>query len=99
MERLYRSLRIVFTIDAWLSFSAPPLVLVGIPLMVVLEAPGWLLATTVLTLAGVLGGCGAWYAVVLSVGAARGRLELPDDALADLSVVGLSVPRPTVPVA
>lgn len=93
MERQHRSLRIVMTVDAWLSFSAPPVVLLGVPLLVVMDAPGWVLAATVLTLAGILGGCGIVMAGLLAVGAARGRLEFPQDVLTELRVVGLDEPR------
>lgn len=99
MDRHYRSLPMVIKVDAWLSFSAPLVVLVGIPLLVVLDAPEWLVATTVLTLAGILGGCGIIYAVVLSLGAARGRLEFPADVLKELRVTGLEDESPTLPSA
>ncbi|MGI9084374.1 MAG: hypothetical protein ACR2FE_03690 [Aeromicrobium sp.] len=97
MERQHRGLRIVMTIDAWLSFSAPPIVLIGIPLLVVHDAPGWLVAATVLTLAGILGGCGIIMVGILAVAAARGRMEFPEHVLTELHVAGWEDPRPAVP--
>lgn len=92
MDRLYRSLTAVIKVDAWLSFYAPLVVLVGVPLLVVLDAPGWLVATTVLVLAAILGGCGIIFATVLCIGTARGRWEFPNDVFNALHVAHFEEP-------
>lgn len=72
-------LRRVMQVDAWLSFYVPVLFILCVPLLVVVDVPGWVVAATVLTLAFVLGVCGVIMAGVCAVAAAHGRLEFPDD--------------------
>ena len=85
----HRTLQVVMTIDGWLSFTCPPLMLVGVPVLVVTDAPTVVIGATVLVLAAILGICGVLMAVLLAVDAARGRVEFPDDVLAGLRAAGL----------
>jgi O-antigen/teichoic acid export membrane protein len=79
-----RRLSTVMRIDGWLSFAAPTILLAGVPLLLLVGAPGWLVAGVVLALAVVLGACGAVFATMLAMEAARGRYEFPEAVLRDL---------------
>ena len=89
MERRHRGLQIVMTIDGWLSFICPPVALLGIPLLVVTDAPVGVIGATVLVLAVILGGCGVVMAGLLAVDAAHGRLDFPENVLSGLGDAGL----------
>ena len=79
----------VMQVDAWLSFYAPVVFIACVPLLVVVDVPGWVVTVTVLTLALVLGACGVIMAGFCAVAAARGRLEFPDEgALRHFHLVG-----------
>jgi hypothetical protein len=71
-------LRRVMQVDAWVSFYAPVVFRACVPLLVVFDVPGWLIATVVLLAAFVLGACGIVMAGVCAHAAAHGRLEFPD---------------------
>src|SRR4051794_19963826 len=73
-------LRRVMQIDAWVSFYAPVVFMLCVPILVVVDVPGWVVTTVVFTAAVILGGCGIVMAGVCAVAAARGRLEFPDPA-------------------
>ena len=89
MERRHRGLQIVMTIDGWLSFTCPPLMLVGVPALVIMDVPAGVIGATVLVLAAILGGCGVIMAGVLAVEAAHGRVDFPEDVLTGLGDAGL----------
>lgn len=71
-------LRRVMQVDAWVSFYAPVVFMACVPVLVVIDVPGWVIATVVFTAAIVLGGCGIVMAGVCAAAAARGRFEFPD---------------------
>lgn len=73
-------LRRVMQIDAWVSFYAPVVFGLSVPMLVLIDVPGWVVATVVFAAAAVLGGCGILMAGFCAVAAARGRLEFPDPA-------------------
>jgi hypothetical protein len=79
-----RRLSAVMRLDGWLSFTAPMLIVVGVPLLLLVGAPGWLVTASILTLAVVLGACGAVFFTMLALEAARGRYEFPEAVLRDL---------------
>jgi hypothetical protein len=82
-------LRRVMQVDAWVSFYAPIVFLVCVPVLVLVDVPGWVVATVVFAAAAVLGGCGILMAGVCAAAAARGRLEFPDaGALEHFHLVG-----------
>ncbi len=73
-----KGLRRVMQVDAWLSFYAPVVFMLCVPVLVLVDVPGWVVATVVFVSAVVLGACGIVMAGVCAVAAARGRLEFPD---------------------
>lgn len=79
-----RRLSAVMRLDGWLSFTAPMLIVVGVPMLLLVGAPGWLVTAAILTLAVVLGACGAVFFTMLALEAARGRYEFPEAVLRDL---------------
>ncbi|TXL56630.1 hypothetical protein [Aeromicrobium terrae] len=79
-----RRLSAVMRLDGWLSFAAPTLLIVGVPLLLLLGAPGWLVTTSILALAVVLGACGAVFFTMLALETTRGRYEFPESVLRDL---------------
>ena len=82
-------LRRVMQVDAWVSFYAPAVFLLCVPVLVVVDVPGWVVAAVVLGSAVVLGGCGVVMAGVCAVAAAKGRLDFPDQpALEHFHLVG-----------
>jgi hypothetical protein len=89
MDRRHRGLQIVMTIDGWLSFICPPVMLVVVPVLVITDAPAGMIGATVLVLAAILGLCGVVMAGVLAVDAAQGHLDFPDDVLNGLGAAGL----------
>ena len=74
-----KGLRRVMQVDAWVSFYAPVVFMLCVPVLVLVDVPGWVVATVVFAAAAVLGGCGIVMAGVCAVAAARGRLEFPDE--------------------
>jgi hypothetical protein len=82
-------LRRVMQVDAWVSFYAPAVFLLCVPVLVLVDVPGWIVTTVVFAAAAVLGGCGIVMAAVCAVAAARGRLDFPDQpALEHFHLVG-----------
>jgi len=82
-------LRRVMQVDAWVSFYAPVVFLLCVPVLVVVDVPGWVVTTVVFAAAAVLGGCGIVMAGVCAAAAARGELEFPDPgALEHFHLVG-----------
>ena len=82
-------LRRVMQVDAWVSFYAPVVFMLCVPVLVVVDVPGWVVTTVVFAAAAVLGGCGIVMAGVCAVAAARGRLDFPDaGALEHFHLVG-----------
>lgn len=79
MDRTNTTLRRVMQVDAWLSFYAPVVFALCVPLLVVVDVPGWLVTTVVLVSAFILGVCGIVMAGVCAHAAAHGRLEFPDE--------------------
>lgn len=82
-------LRRVMQIDAWVSFYAPVVFILCVPVLAVVDVPGWIVTTVVFAAAAVLGGCGIVMAGVCAVAAAKGRLDFPDQpALEHFHLVG-----------
>ena len=71
-------LRRVMQVDAWVSFYAPVVFMACVPILVVVDVPGWVVATVVFSAAIVLGGCGLVMAGVCAAAVARGPGEFPD---------------------
>lgn len=89
MPHQNRTLLRVMQVDAWLSFYVPVVFIACVPLLAVVDVPGWVVSATVLTLAFILGACGIVMAGFCAVAVARGRLEFPaEDALTHFHLVG-----------
>lgn len=89
MDQHNRTLLRVMQVDAWLSFYVPVVFILCVPLLVAVDVPGWIVTTTMLSLAFVLGACGIVMAGVCAHAAARGRPEFPDaGALEHFGLVG-----------